>query len=320
MTRWLGLLVGLAALTAGCGRKHRSPDACPLFRATYAEDDRHPAVAWVNGHPIPRAALAERIQATGETPRQALAELVECKLLELEALRLGLDQDPEVQRAARAAAARKLLKTVFEPSFRPEDVPEHLLRKSYQLNIRHFVRPELRRFSHVLVRIPWHRRRRKIIVYRDEARAAKALAEEFHEMVLAENARHPLTWKEFEALADRIRDRGFEVRVEHGLKARRDLIEPFAGVLFSLPRPGAISKVVKTKYGFHVIYLIEIQSPVNIPFEQARRKVLEHVYPELREERFRAWMEKLEAQCPIETHPERIPISGACSPERVHAF
>ncbi len=44
---------------------------------------------------------------------------------------------------------------------------------------------------------------------------------------------------------------------ELGFMGRGQLIKPFADELFSLSRPGKISRVIETEYGYHIIQLIE---------------------------------------------------------------
>ncbi len=305
----LGLLV--VTMEPSCHRKQALD--CPLFRARIIEKQPKRVLALVDGHPVGLAEVRSVMREKSLEPRAALDEAIDCKLLELEALRRGLDHDPDVVEAAKAAAARKLVKKEFEPAFKKSDVPVSALKKSYQLNIHRFQHPELRKFSHVLVRLPWRRKRRKRIIYREEIEGARKLAEEFRQLALAESRKKKLTWKDFEALADRIRDRGFKILAERGLKAHEDLRKSFADELFEMKKPGDISQVVKTVYGFHVIFLVEIVPPKHISFEEAKPEILDHVYPELRRDAFNRWVDALKRRCPVTTHPELIPIAGTCA-------
>lgn len=289
---------------------------CQRFHAVLYEPKTAHAAALVDGVPIPVEEVKHQIGATGKSPRQALDELIDFQVLVAEAKRLGFDQSPDVQRAVASAAAYKLIKIAFERSHSAKDVPNSRLKKAYQLNIHHFVRPELRRFSHVLVRLPWRRLNGQKVIYKDEIKGARHLAQEFHDIVASELRRRKLTWREFEALADHIEDRGFKILVERGTKDRAGLAESFSNALFDIPKAGDISQVVKTRYGFHVIYLQKILRPKNVSFSQARPQVLAHVYPEWRSEAFTKWLQSIATHCSTIEHPERIPVAGACATHR----
>ncbi len=311
---WVGLLALLCSSTWSCRRKVETD--CPLFEIHLVEPTPKTIVARVDGHPVGLTDVENIMKEKGLGPRQALQEAVDCKLLELEALRLGLDRHPDVILAAKAAAARKLIKTVFEPSFTKKDIPLSALKRAYQLNIRRFQHPELRRFSHVLVKLPWKRKRRKRFIYRNEVLGAKKLAHEFNAIAMeAAKKKKISSWRDFEALADRIRDRGFEITVERGTKAHADLRKSFADELFGLKKPGDISKVVRTVYGYHVIFLVEIIPAKHVGFEEAKPEIIKHVFPELRQDAFLRWVQALAKRCRVVSHPELIPIEGACHPK-----
>jgi len=304
----------MALLPSGCHQQ--ASGGCPRFHAVLYQPKTAHGAALVDGVPIPVEELKHEMAATGKSPRQALDTLVDFQLLVAEAKRLGFDKSPAVQRATASAAAYRLIKTAFEPHHTSKDVPESVLKKSYQINIHRFVRPELRRFSHVLVRLPWRRINGQRVIYQDEILGSKRLAQEFHDIVASELRRRSLTWRQFEALADRIKDRGFDIVVERGTKDRGGLTESFSDALFEIPKPGQISKVVKTRFGFHVIFLQEILLPKKVTFNQARSEVLAHVYPEWRSEAFAKWLKSIKTHCSTVEHLERIPVEGACEIDR----
>lgn len=114
-TSWLGLWVlAMGCLwNAGC----RPPsEESPFAKAA-------PALAVVDGRPVPAEKLEhewERVARTGRTPdfQKVLDELIERERLVARALRLGLDRDPSVQRSWESALIAKLKERELEPALK----------------------------------------------------------------------------------------------------------------------------------------------------------------------------------------------------------
>ena len=53
------------------------------------------------------------------------------------------------------------------------------------------------------------------------------------------------------------------------------LVPPFEEAAFALSEPGAISEVVKTIYGYHIIKLLAHQPETVPPFEQVQGRIVE---------------------------------------------
>jgi hypothetical protein len=249
------------------------------------------------------------MQTTGQSSREALDTLIDLELLAQEARSRGLGPGGEPLEAAKDEAVYQLLARTFEKSYTPERIPEAILRKAYRLNIKRFVHPSYRRFRHILVRLPDEGSSGRT----DEKEAmARVLAGRVHELAVRQKDEGGLDAKTFEALADRIRGEGFGVLAESGVSSRDQLVKPFADELFELERPGDIGGPVETRFGIHVIYLVEKVPEKNVSFEQARPTVKEKVFPQMRRRAFRRWLKKIrdESECRVEMHPERIPIAG----------
>lgn len=299
----------------GCDRKPK--DTCAPFAPVWSNPATagDPAVAWVDGVPILRSEVVFQMGSRNIDARKAVDLLIEREVVAQQARRVGLLQNPDVRSSIKKKAVYKLLEKVFEKESGPDDVPEKLIKKAYRLNIRRFVRPPLRKFSHVLVRLPWRRKGKRLIIYKEEIENGRKLAHELRMKALDRSRQKPLTWREFESLAESIRNRGFVIQAERGTKARKELRKPFADELFSMQKPGSISSVVKTSHGFHVILLIEKLAARSIPYKNARKEILERIYPEVRAKAFIEWVDRIKDRCPVVSFPERIPILGASSYE-----
>jgi peptidyl-prolyl cis-trans isomerase D len=135
-----------------------------------------------------------------------------------------------------------------------ETISDEDLKAAYEKDKSRYVEPERRRAQHILIN--------------DEKDDAAAL--KLAQQVLAEAK----SGKDFGALAKQYSkdpgsaDKGGEL----DWTAREDLEKPFADALFGM-KPGEIAGPVKTRFGYHIIKLEEIQA--------GKAKTLEEVRPEL---------------------------------------
>ena len=134
---------------------------------------------------------------------------------------------------------------------------EEELRQRYEAAEARFLSPELRRASHILLEVS------------DERGDAQteALAESLIEQIRA--------GEDFTALAEA--NSADPISAEQG--GDLGLIEPgqmmpaFEQALYDLGEPGQLSDPVKTRFGWHVIRLDEIQPPEGLSFEEARDQI-----------------------------------------------
>ena len=353
-TRKLGLCMvfSFPIVLSGC-RKDREP-VCPAFKPAWAPvpTEEDPAVAMVNGVPILKSQLAgyigefpdceERDETLQEqtdderpiedpdepcrpSPREALQHLVDMELLAQKARKLGY-MDHEALLAAKKTAAYKVLEETFEREHQREHVPTSLLRQAYKLNIRRFVRPELRTFSHILVVFPAKdsKKRKKVSgkesgpSEKDPELLAEKLSRAIHEKAVELEELGKLDRDVFFEIHRKMKDEsnGFTLRAERGTAAEEQLVPEFAQLLFGLEKTGTVAGPVKTRFGFHVIFLEEIQPAIDRPFEEAKEEVLDNVFPEYRQSAFERYLKKLEQACPVKIHIENIPhASTGCKSE-----
>ena len=292
------------ALVAGCAAdrdrdRNRDHGRTHPGEARAGSDD--PVVARVDGVPIQASEVARQARLAHTSARAALEELVRMELLAAEARRLGHGEDADVRKEAKRASVRRFLLATFETDFTAKDVPESELHAWYEKNRHLYVHPELRKVAHALLAVsdkatPEQRRgaAERALAVRSAVTAARDAAE-------------------FRRIAEGLSNADLKVRVEEFITPRRGYtVEEFARAAFALGGPGSISGVVQSSFGYHVIYLVSVDPPVNRSFAEARSQVLEQAWPELSAQAFRRFVDDLSRRHRIVVNdaPLRGPTGG----------
>jgi hypothetical protein len=285
----------VAALVAGCSRGATQPNAvAPL--AAQSPESGDEIIATVDGRAIFASDVARQARARHVDGKTALADLVAAEALAGEAARRGLDRDLDVRLEAKGAMVRRLLQTTFEKEVTVADVPAELVRKAYLRN-----QPYLNHDVYVDV---WH-----ILVPvgknpTPELKAeARALADE-----LAGRAQKVHSLAEFKQLAT-TQWHGATLPNEEVITERDGWTEkPFSHAAFDqLRKPGDVTGVVETNYGYHVEYLIGWKPAEHVPLEVAAPSLRQGLFPSVQKKKFDELMAEAMAQHHVEEHPERLP-------------
>jgi peptidyl-prolyl cis-trans isomerase C len=191
------------------------------------------------------AALAETMSPQG-LERIAL-RVLERKAVAQAARDAGLDKAPDVARAIATATDTLLAQALVDHEVRAIGSSDAELRRYYDTHALAF-RSEARRKAH-------H------IVVKTRAEAEAALAEvkagkPFAEVAAARN---------LDASKARSGDLGW---VQPGV-----MVKPFDEALFALEKPGQMSGIIETSFGFHVIRLDEADLGRLLPFESVKSQV-----------------------------------------------
>lgn len=185
-----------------------------------------------------------------------LEEMITAETLYREALRLGIDRDPEIRQILRQLLAQKLLdKKVNRPAWERK-ITEDELQKYYKDHIDEFVRPERVRLADIFIAAPKEAGPdvRKEKRSKSEEALAKVLTRQgrfiFGE-VLAQYSDKPANYTQG--------DTGFFDREGAPIGLDSKMVE----VAFKLSRNGEVyDKVIETADGFHIIMLVGRQSAV----------------------------------------------------------
>jgi peptidyl-prolyl cis-trans isomerase D len=152
-------------------------------------------------------------------------------------------------------------------------VPEDELRKYYEQNLARYTVAEERRAAHILVAAD-----------KDKPAEERAKAKAKAEALLAQVRANP------SAFADVARknsdDPGSkEQGGDLGFFNRDAMVKPFADTAFAM-KPGEISNVVETDFGFHIIQLKETRGGERKPFETVRPALQDEVGQQLAQRRY----------------------------------
>jgi peptidyl-prolyl cis-trans isomerase C len=84
-----------------------------------------------------------------------------------------------------------------------------------------------------------------------------------------------------------------------GYFQRGQMVPPFEQAAFAL-KPGEISDVVTTQFGYHVIKLTERKDASTVPFEQVKPRVVDYLTNEKKQQRVNAFIEEAKKRAKIE--------------------
>jgi peptidyl-prolyl cis-trans isomerase C len=180
------------------------------------------------------------------------------RTLSREARAMGLDQNPvtarEMQLAAERILALRRLQALEQSLVLPDFTQAAMER--YKARPQDFEVKERVRASHILI-------------------GAKGRSDEEARARAEEVRRRAVAGEPFDQLAAEYSDDTSVVRNrgDLGLFTRGMMVKPFEEAAFALEKPGQISDVVRSKFGYHVIRLEE-RKPARVrPFEEVKDEV-----------------------------------------------
>ena len=165
-------------------------------------------------------------------------------------------------------------------------VSDQQISEFYTKNPERFQQPEAVRTSHVLVRVP----------EKADAAARRAARAEADRVRAA-----AFKGEDFAALARRhSQDQGSAVNGgDLGFVVRGQTIPAFEEAAFGL-KPGQVSQVVETTFGFHVIKAGEHRAARTVPLDEVKGEVTEFLKQQQMQEKTAAFVERLKANGKVE--------------------
>jgi peptidyl-prolyl cis-trans isomerase C len=202
--------------------------------------------------------------------KQVLAE----RNLTLEQIRRDAREDMAIARLLETELAGKI------------DVTPEQVASFYAENPDQFQQPERVRASHILIAVP------------PNADAAARTQARFRAESVLKEAR---AGKDFAALArEHSEEPGSAANGgDLGFFQRGQMVGPFNDVAFSLPA-GAVSDLVETQFGYHIIKVAEKQPARTVPLEEVRPQVEQYLQNVNREKQTEAFIAALKAKGKVE--------------------
>lgn len=288
----LALALAVGPLAAGAAETAAAPGtsgAAPAPRSAPAARPATPSnvVATVDGQAVTKrdldealSRLPEQYKSLADTPqgrKQVLDNLILTKLLFARARAQGMPNDPKVKAQVAAyaeqAAIMAMIQQVAEKAV--ASIPDPELKAYYDAHRDDFTKsPEQVRASHILVETEEqaNKIREEVVAGKDFAEAARA------------SSKDP-------GSAERGGDLGFF--------ARNRMVPEFAQAAFDLEKPGDLSPVVKTQFGYHIIRLEEKKPAEQAAFEEVKGRIASQLKEERQQQAVEQYVQDVRTKAKI---------------------
>jgi peptidyl-prolyl cis-trans isomerase C len=311
-------LATIAGLALGC--KHESTEARPPVtqpppgseESQLKPEERAKALAVIDGTIITLGEFEERLlkqspfirhrYATRERKKEFLDNMIRFELMSKEAMAKGYDKDPEVIRTMKQVMIQKLIRNDFESKVKPEDIPEAELKAYYDSHIREYNTPEQVRASHILIKFP------------PGATAAQKEAARARAQSVLEEARKAKDQNAFAELAKKYSEDtgskavGGDLRYFSRTEEGGTMVKEFSDAAFALKKPGDLSGLVETRYGYHVIRLTDRRPAQSRTFDQVKKQIQNRLYREKRTKMFDEFVKGLREKAKIQIYEELLDL------------
>ncbi len=293
---WVQALGG-ALLFGACEQAAPNRNGSLPLEPRRAPED--PLVATVAGRGISAADVQREAQGRpGETPRVALDRLLDAEVLAQEAARRGLLADRDVIEATRQARVQRLL-VDFEKLSDKSAIPDRELEQAYNARLRYFVHPDMAQVWHILVPS-------RNATLADHA-ARRGVADE-----VARRAATVKSLDEFKAISKALQQPdGAPLVLEEVIADPQGVDKTFVKATMALQRPGELSPVVETEFGFHIIYLLRHLPAQSLSLAQATPELRDKLALDFRVRSFARWIDERMHEHQLERHDDRLPGARA---------
>jgi len=224
-----------------------------------------------------------------EERHEVLDRLVADKVLYREALRLGLDQDPKVQKVM----VNTLLRQEVYAQVRNSDFGEEMLKVYYDEHPEEFVVPEKVQIKRILVRVS------------DERSDADAMAEAQRlRGLVADNPKDDFKEVASKNSEDPYRRRGGDVGFVSS-EGKPGLDEAIVAKAFEMS-VGEVSEPFKTDDGYNIVYVANKRERVERTFQQMKGSVLRKVKNEKLKDLYQSYVDDLKTSSAIEINEDKL--------------
>ena len=229
---------------------------------------------------IERLPPRSRMQlAAPDRKRQFVDNYILNDLLAAEGDARGYDKDPDVERQVDELRRRLVVQRVMKDFQEPPEVTDVEVRAYYDQNRRMFSGGQIRA-SHILVK--------------DED-----LAKQLREALRKDPS-------QFEELAKtNSTDTATAARGgDLGFFGQGRMVAPFEQAAFGLERPGDITEVVKTPFGFHIIKLTDRKEGTERPFDEVKERIRVNLMNQRRQDETQRRLDQLRSKADVKVDDE----------------
>ncbi|MGD8861562.1 MAG: peptidyl-prolyl cis-trans isomerase [Myxococcales bacterium] len=225
--------------------------------------------------------------------QKLLEKTVQFELLAREAERKGFGERPSVQQAVKQNAVQAMMKREFDDEMNAESIPAEDVKAYYDEHIDEYVRPAMRRASHILV------------ATRKEAMELLAQAKEADLREFRQLAREKTT-------DEATKLRGGDLRYFDAKGRLRGQQEPtvppaIARAVFKLKNVGdTVPAPVKVEGGFSIVKLTGHRPALSRTLQDVQDTIRLRLWRKRRQEAIEALIARLRKEHPPELHAERI--------------
>jgi len=306
--RWLcgGVVLGVVIATAGCRREKEGTGSAPETAAPRtAEQAAGEAVAVYHGGTLTSGQITQELErlpppsrtylAAPDRKRQFVENLILNDLLFEEGRKAGYDHDPEIDRQVSDLRRRLVVQRVMRQYQTPPTIGDDQVRAYYDQNPDLYSTTQVRA-SHILVK-----------------------DEETAKQLLAEVKAHP------EKFADLAHEKSTDTASAQkggdlGMFGQGRMVPEFERAVFAL-KPGEVSEVVKTQYGYHIITVTERKEGERKPFEQVKEQVRATLRNKILQDQVQGHYEALKKEAAVKINEDALaritPAPASSQPQAV---
>ncbi len=308
---WITCLLLLSFMLPACQDDDCPPCSTPKVNTSANAVDGAKALATVNQTPIGMDDYKARMERqspyirarykTLEKKKEFLDNMIRFELLAQEAIRQGLDQDPEVLRSFKQTMIQKLMRKEFEEKIKPESIAEEELKAYFEANKKDFNKPAMVRAAHILVKVPADAGPE---AWKEAKKKADQIYKEVKETQGDPNAFRRLAAKHSDDAGNRHRggDLGYFASTAEG----GPMPQAFSDAAFAMKKINDISPPVKSERGYHVIKLTGKRNKIERSFEQVKGQIQQRLYKDKRTQAFDDFVNGLKKKSSITVNEEML--------------
>jgi peptidyl-prolyl cis-trans isomerase C len=292
------IIVGLASVLLACGNDEPAPTGITMMVdpqgsvATVGAGNL--SVVEVRDYLISRPVAAQQ-KVTVDVVEKRIDEMVTAEVLFQEALRLKLDQQPEIRRNIRHMLAQKLLLEKIDQPVLSREISDEELKEYFEQHRLDYTRPEQMRLADIF-----------IAVDEDATEDERAQKSELAEDVLAQANAHKTERFGFSELIRRHSDKHPKYAVGstgffdlQGLPVGID--SALTEAAFTLEKTGEIfQQVVATPMGYHVIMRVGSRAAIEKEYTDVRPDIDQRIRRDELESHRRAYVDEIRQKADID--------------------